>query len=63
METAAIDVSQFTSALSSAVSVGDIVGLLASIVGIGITFVLVWFGCRKAWKMFIGAVTKGRASI
>lgn len=63
METTGIDVSAFTSALTNAISVGDVVGLLASIVGVGIGFVLAWFAMRKAYKMFIGAVTKGRTSL
>lgn len=65
METAAnaIDVSAFTTALTGAVSTGDVVTLLASIVGIGFGFILVWFGVRKAYRMFVSALTKGRASI
>ena len=60
---AAIDIGAFTSALTGAVSVGDVVGLLASVVGVGIGFVLAWFGMRKGYKMFMSAVTKGKASI
>lgn len=60
---AAIDVSAFTSALTGAVSVADVVTLLASIVGVGIGFVLAWFAVRKAYKMFMSAVTKGKTSI
>ena len=63
MDTSAIDVSAFTSALSSAVSVGDVVTLLASIVSVGIGFILMWFAVRKAYRMFMSAVTKGKASL
>lgn len=59
----AIDVSAFTTALTSAVSVGDVVTLLGSVVAVGIGFVLAWFAMRKAYKMFMSAVTKGKASI
>lgn len=59
----AIDISAFTTALTSAVSVSDVVTLLASLVGVGIGFVLMWFAVRKAYRMFTGALTKGRASI
>lgn len=59
----AIDIGAFTQALSSAVSVGDVVTLLASVVGIGFAFILMWFGVRKAYRMFVSALTKGRASI
>lgn len=61
--TAAIDISAFTSALTGAVSVGDVVTLLASIVGIGFSFILAWWGIRKAYRMFTSALTKGKASI
>ena len=63
MENAAIDVSAFTSALTTAVDVADVVTLVASVAGVGLGFVLAWFGMRKAYKMFISAVTKGKASI
>lgn len=60
---AAIDIGAFTTALSGAVAVSDVVTLLASIVGIGFGFILMWFAVRKAYKMFVNALTKGRASI
>lgn len=59
----AIDISAFTTALTGAVSVADVVTLLASIIGIGMGFVLMWFAVRKAYKMFTSALTKGKASI
>lgn len=61
--TNAIEISAFVEALTGAVAVGDVVTLLASIVGIGLGFVLMWFAVRKAYKMFISALTKGRASL
>lgn len=59
----AIDISAFTSALTGAVSVADVVQLLASVVGIGFAFVLMWFGVRKALRMFVSALTKGKVSM
>lgn len=63
MEATAIDISAFTTALTGVVSVADVVTLLASIVGVGAGFVLAWFAVRKAYRMFMSAVTRGRASI
>lgn len=58
--TTTIDISAFTEALTSAIQVSDIVTLMASIVGIGVGFVLAWFGINKAKSYFVRAVTKGR---
>lgn len=58
-----IDFSPVTTALTSAVSPADIIKLLASIVAIGIPFVLMWFGCRKVIKIFKSAVLKGKITI
>lgn len=63
METAAIDIGAFTTALSGVVEVADVVTLLASIVGIGAAFVLAWFGVRKAYKMFMNAVQGKKTSL
>ena len=60
---ASVDIRAFLTALTGAVSVGDVVTLLASVVGIGFSFILMWFGIRKAWNMFTKALTKGKASI
>lgn len=59
----AINIGAFTEALTTAVAVSDVVTLLASIVGIGMGFVLMWFAVRKAYRMFISALTRGKASI
>lgn len=59
----AIDISAFLTALTGAVTVADVVSLLASLVGVGMAFILAWFGVRKAYKMFMSALTKGKASI
>lgn len=61
--TTAIDIGAFTSALTGAVSVGDVVGLLATIIGVGMGFILMWFGVRKVYSMFTSALTKGKAKI
>lgn len=45
----------FTTALTSAVTLGDVVAILASVIGLGVTLYLGWFGIRKA----ISVVKKG----
>lgn len=58
-----IDFSPITSALTTAITPGDIIGVLASIVAVGLVFVLMWFGIRKLIKIFKNAVTKGKMSL
>lgn len=45
----------FTTALTSAVTLADVVAILASVIGLGVTLYLGWFGIRKA----ISVVKKG----
>lgn len=48
--------------ISSAVSVGDIVGMLGVAVAFGIPFFLGWMGIRKIVKIATSAVSKGKIS-
>ncbi len=45
----------FTTALTSAITLSDVVAILASVIGLGVTLYLGWFGIRKA----ISVVKKG----
>lgn len=49
-------------ALVGSITPAQLVSILASIVGAGMTFVLMWFGARKLKQIFTQAVTKGRIS-
>ena len=49
-------------ALVGSITPAQLVAILASIVGVGMTFVLLWFGARKLKQIFTQAVTKGRIS-
>lgn len=49
-------------ALVASITPGQIVAILASIIGVGMTFVLMWFGVRKLLSIFRKAVTKGKIS-
>lgn len=52
-----------TTALTSSITPAQIVAVLAAIIGVGMTFVLMWFGARKLKSIFTKAVTKGKISI
>ena len=48
--------------LVASITPTQLVAILASIVGVGMTFVLMWFGARKLKQIFTNAVTKGKIS-
>ena len=50
-------------ALVSSITPAQIVTVLAGIIGVGMTFVLMWFGVRKLISLFRKAVTKGKISV
>ena len=54
-----LDFAPVVTALTSAVTPADIVGLLAKIIAFGIPFVFMWFGIRKVIKIFRSAVMGG----
>lgn len=58
-----IDFSPITTALTTAITPGDVISVLASVVGVGLVFVLMWFGVRKLIKIFKNAVTKGKMTL
>ena len=49
--------------LVASITPGQIITVLASIIGVGMTFVLMWFGARKLVSIFKKAVTKGKISV
>ena len=51
-----------STALTSSITPAQIVAVLAGIIGVGMTFVLMWFGVRKLISIFKKAVTKGKIS-
>lgn len=58
-----IDFQPFITALTSAITPAEILTVLASIVGVGMAFVLMWFGVRKAVGAFTAAVFGGRIRV
>lgn len=50
-------------AITAQISVSSIVGVLASVVGVGIGLVFLWWGVRKAISALMGAFRKGRLGL
>lgn len=63
METMATTLQPLITAMTSSITPGQIVAVLAAIVGVGMTFVLMWFGARKLKSIFTAAVTRGKIKI
>lgn len=66
MENTALNVVELiepvTDALSSAITPAQLVAVIAGVIGIGMGFVLMWFGVRKGISIFRKAVMKGKIS-
>ena len=60
---AEVDLSTFTSALTSSITPAEIITILASVVGVGMAFFLMWLGIRKAIGAFTSAVRSGKISL
>lgn len=60
---AAIDFTGYISALTSSISVTEVLAVLAAVVGVGMSFFLMWLGVRKATRGFTTAVSTGRIRI
>ena len=57
------DFSSLISALQSAITPAQLLTILTSVVGVGILFVLMWFGIRKLMGAFQTAVFKGKLRV
>lgn len=55
-----IDFSSFITALTGSITVTQVLAVLASVVGVGMVFFLMWLGVRKAVRSFTSAVANGR---
>lgn len=60
---ATIDFTGYITALTSSISVSEVLTVLASVVGVGMVFFLMWLGVRKATRGFTSAVATGRIRI
>ena len=54
-----VDLSPLINSLTSSITPSHIVNVLTSIIGVGMAFVLTWFGIRKLVSIFKKAVTHG----
>ena len=61
--TASVDLSSFVTALTSSITPAQIIAILASVVGVGMAFFLMWLGVRKAVVAFTSAVSRGKLRI
>lgn len=61
--TNSIDFTSFLSALTNSITVTQVLTVLASVIGVGMTFFLMWLGVRKATRAFTSAVASGRIHI
>ena len=50
-------------ALVASITPAQLVTILAAIIGVGMSFVLMWFGVRKLVSIFKKAVTRGKISV
>lgn len=58
--TVEVDLSSFITALTGSIKPTDIITVLASVVGVGMAFFLMWLGIRKAIGAFTSAVRSGK---
>ena len=58
-----VDLTGFTTALTGSITPAQILTVIGSVVGIGMAFVLMWFGVRKAVQIFMSALRRGNISI
>ena len=59
-ETPSIDFSGLITALTTAITPAQLLSILSSVVGVGMGFVLMWFGVRKITRMFTSALSSGK---
>lgn len=58
-----IDFTGYITALTGTITVSQVLAVLAAVVGVGMSFFLMWLGVRKATRSFTTAVSTGRIKI
>lgn len=61
--TPGVDLSGLITAMTGAITPAQLLAVIASVVGVGIGFVLMWFGARKAIGAFTSALERGKLRI
>ena len=59
----AINFSDFITALTGSITPAQVLTILAAVIGVGMTFFLMWLGVKKAVRSFTTAVSTGRIRI
>lgn len=62
-EVVSVDLSSFITALTASITPTQILTILGSVIGVGMGFVLMWFGVRKAVKLFTNAMARGKIRV
>lgn len=57
------DFSGLISALQTAITPAQLLTILGTVVGVGMIFVLMWFGVRKIIKVFTTALERGKLRV
>lgn len=57
------DISGILTAVTSQITIANVVALVASAIGAGITFVLAWFGVRKLIGVIMAAFKSGKLKV
>lgn len=60
---ASIDFTSFIAALTGSITPAQVLTVLASVIGVGMAFFLMWLGVRKATRAFTSAVASGKIRI
>ena len=55
-----VDLSSLVTAITGSITPADIITILGSVIGVGMGFVLMWFGTRKVISLFSTALKSGK---
>lgn len=58
-----VDFSSYITALTGTITPAQVLTVLASVVGVGMVFFLMWLGVKKATRSFTTAIATGRIRI
>ena len=58
-----VDFTEYITKITSLVTPAQVLTVLGTVAGVGIGFVLMWFGARKIKSSFVNAFTKGKLSL
>lgn len=62
-EVASVDLSSFLTSLTGSITPAQVLTILGTVIGVGMSFFLMWLGVRKAVRAFTTAVQNGKIKI